>query len=249
MNLTKLVRLYPRVWRERYGEEFAALLADCAVTPGTALDVLCSALDAHWMEINRQWRMTSMFSRPRNSALTVFCAWVAYVLAGLCFYGVLDDNPLTALARSQGGGLRFSVWAVQAGAVLALLAVLAGALPIGWAILTSALRQRSRDVLTLLAVPPLSLIVVLAYVGYLLVLGNQPGLTSAAPDAHMRTLVYVFQFVFMGLAIASTTALVAAVQRSQLDERPYRATRLPAVLASASMGLTLLGLLSWGASA
>jgi hypothetical protein len=45
-----LVRLYPRAWRDRYGDEFAGLLAEIAdtrVRPRMVWDVIRGALDAH----------------------------------------------------------------------------------------------------------------------------------------------------------------------------------------------------------
>ena len=42
-----LLRLYPAQWRERYGEEFRAVLASQRASPGLVLDVLSGALDAH----------------------------------------------------------------------------------------------------------------------------------------------------------------------------------------------------------
>jgi len=47
MLTSLLLGLYPRAWRERYGDEFAALLEDIGITPGVVLDVLAGALDAH----------------------------------------------------------------------------------------------------------------------------------------------------------------------------------------------------------
>lgn len=41
-----LVRLYPRAWRERYEDEFSALLDECGASPGVILDVILGALDA-----------------------------------------------------------------------------------------------------------------------------------------------------------------------------------------------------------
>ncbi len=38
-----LVALYPRKWRESFGEEFAALLEDTRLTPGAVLDVVVHA--------------------------------------------------------------------------------------------------------------------------------------------------------------------------------------------------------------
>ncbi|SRR5258708_3689594 len=42
-----LLRLYPARWRERYGEEFAAVLASQRASVGLVLDVLAGAVDAH----------------------------------------------------------------------------------------------------------------------------------------------------------------------------------------------------------
>jgi hypothetical protein len=42
-----LVALYPRPWRERYGEEFEALLAECLHSPLDIVDIFLGALDAH----------------------------------------------------------------------------------------------------------------------------------------------------------------------------------------------------------
>jgi ABC-type arginine transport system permease subunit len=41
-----LVRLYPRAWRERYGEEFEALLKQQPATPPVVLDVVRAAARA-----------------------------------------------------------------------------------------------------------------------------------------------------------------------------------------------------------
>jgi hypothetical protein len=42
-----LLHLYPARWRERYGEEFGAVLASQRASLGLALDVLGGAIDAH----------------------------------------------------------------------------------------------------------------------------------------------------------------------------------------------------------
>jgi len=45
--MKKLVSLYPRAWRARYGEEFLALLDEQPATPRVVVDLLRGALDAH----------------------------------------------------------------------------------------------------------------------------------------------------------------------------------------------------------
>jgi hypothetical protein len=42
-----LLRLYPARWRERYGEEFGAVLASQRPSVGLVLDVVAGAVDAH----------------------------------------------------------------------------------------------------------------------------------------------------------------------------------------------------------
>lgn len=42
-----LLRLYPAPWRERYGEEFGAVLASQRTSAGLIFDVLGGAIDAH----------------------------------------------------------------------------------------------------------------------------------------------------------------------------------------------------------
>jgi hypothetical protein len=42
-----LLRLYPAPWRERYGEEFGAVLASQRASLGLVFDVLGGAIDAH----------------------------------------------------------------------------------------------------------------------------------------------------------------------------------------------------------
>jgi hypothetical protein len=41
-----LLRLYPARWRERYGEEFSAVLASQRASVGLVLDVFAGAIDA-----------------------------------------------------------------------------------------------------------------------------------------------------------------------------------------------------------
>lgn len=44
-----LLRAYPRVWRERYGDELEDLLHTCPGGPRTILDVLRSAFRSRWL--------------------------------------------------------------------------------------------------------------------------------------------------------------------------------------------------------
>lgn len=58
-----LVRLYPRAWRRRYGAEFTALLEQQPASPGTVLDIVRGALDAHVTE-RKERRAQAALDRP-----------------------------------------------------------------------------------------------------------------------------------------------------------------------------------------
>jgi hypothetical protein len=227
-----LVKLYPRSWRERYEEEMLALLEQHRSTPLTFIDLALGALDARLQSPLDAGRFLPMVNRQRKMTLAVFQAWVAYVVAGLVFYGALDDNPLTQMARTSPG-LQWSVYVVQAGAALSLLAMLAGALPIGFAVLRQSLAAKRRDVLFLMfGVPLLCLGVLMIYAAAMFVLsvnGLWPG-------------VVMFR-IFQGLFV------LAAITRAEPDAGLLRFARLPSILTAAAMTLTLLGLVAWAASA
>jgi hypothetical protein len=169
---------------------------------------------------------------------------VVFVVAGLGFYGMLDDNPLTKLGQSHLA-LGLSVLVVQAGAVLALLAVTAGGLPIALAVVRFALRQHQRDVLLLLAVPPVFVVLLGMLFVVLAIIAN----TSVLAAAGGFGLFLALTGLFLVAALASPAAASLAVIRSQVDEAWFRLARLPLAATVGAMALTLCAVLAWGLSA
>jgi hypothetical protein len=53
------LRLYPRAWRERYGDEFAELLKERPITLGAAIDILSGAIDARLSSTARLARQSA----------------------------------------------------------------------------------------------------------------------------------------------------------------------------------------------
>jgi hypothetical protein len=180
----------------------------------------------------------------RRSVLIAFWAWVVFVLAGMGFYGLLDDNPLSKLAPHVPA-LELSVLAVQAGAVMTLVAVAAGGLPIAWMVLRFGVSQRRSSVLALLAVPLLCALALGAACLGLVIIGN----TMSTPATPAFILFFGIAALFPVLAVGSTAAISAAVVRTPVREAQYRLARLPAIGLVAAMGLTLAAVLIWGVSA
>jgi len=155
--MKRLVRLYPRAWRARYEEEIVTLLDQQHTSLKGGVDLVRGAVDAHLHPHFVTGRRPSMAARLRTSASAVFCAYVGFALA----YGFLQkladpQAPFDAVAAAHTEvGIAFT--AIVAGFAAALLAILTGGLPIGYAVVAHAIAPGRRDILSLCAVPLVAL--------------------------------------------------------------------------------------------
>ena len=96
----RLLALYPRSWRERYGAEMADLVARQGLSFSLALDLLRGALDAHLHlpALLKGW--SSMEVRARRSVLIVFAAAAVYAGA---VKGLLETRDQVSFAASPAG--------------------------------------------------------------------------------------------------------------------------------------------------
>ena len=178
MNIHKLVlRLYPRVWRARYEDEMLVVLVSRPLSLFEGIDVIRGALDAHLhpclgtADVSLAERVRLMLSSLRCSLLTIFCAYVGFILAGLGFQKLSEATDFQAIAQGYSiVGLSFHL--IVVGAVVALLAVLVGGLPIVVAVIRSALAQKRWSSLVLLAVPILTFSVFLTITFFLETVGH-----------------------------------------------------------------------------
>ena len=63
-----LLRLYPAAWRERYGEEFGAVLASQRASVGLVVDVIGGTIDAH---LYPQIRQSEARQTQRGDTMTL----------------------------------------------------------------------------------------------------------------------------------------------------------------------------------
>jgi hypothetical protein len=241
-----LVDLYPPEWRERYGDEFAALLDVTPLSPRNLVDVLMGALDAR--RLAHDWRAAAMINnRLRRAEITVFCAYIAFVVAGLGFAKIVEYDDFHDVARAHPLiGLAFTTLVV--GAYIALAAVVIGGLPLALAVASRALAARRWGTLALLGVPLLAFAVL---AGYTLVLGQviAPALhAGSGPTPGNVTMGISLAIVFVFCAVVSTAAVTRAIARSDIPQRLYRFAWIPAVLATLAMLVVTTSLLVWGLS-
>jgi hypothetical protein len=239
-----LLRLYPMTWRVRYGEEFAAVLEVCPLRLTTLMDVLLGALDAHINPQDTSGRIMQMINRPRRSAIVVFWAYIAFVLAGLNYFTSTEDD-LNRLMHGRAD-IAAAYFVIEAGAALALLAVLVGGVPLALAALRRAWEQKRWDIPLLLAVPPVALAIWLGWtlIIALVIARRGPPPTGVDPRAGLVFLSWGGLFVLA--AIASTSAVSIAMSRSEVSPHLFRVALWPALAATVCMAIVLAAVVMWG---
>ena len=102
-----LVRLYPSAWRERYGEEFEAVLQAGPGDIGTSVNVLRSALSERVIPTTRGRLMDpaprSVIALAKQPSayipLAMSLTALAMVLGNIAIYGIVRDTDEGAVAH------------------------------------------------------------------------------------------------------------------------------------------------------
>ena len=241
-----LVRLYPKVWRNRYEEEFLALLEQQPLSLPDGIDLCLGALDAHFhphfgiAALSVYEKIRQMLAILRGSLLTIFCAYCGFLVAGIGFQKMNEYSGFVEATQTYGiVGLSFHL--VMIGAVVALLAVLVGGIPLVAAVVRDAFARKHYGLLFLLAAPILALAV---FIGATLFLEGL--IPVGAPTLQTFLSRGIFIAVFLGAAVISTGALCYAVVRSEISEKLLRFAVLPAILLAFAMAVMLVATLIWG---
>ena len=261
-----LTSLYPRAWRERYAEEFEDLLEQCLHTPLDVVDIFLGALDAH-LQLqsgeNVNWRLLNMLNKFRTTILTVFAAYIAFIVAGMTLVGLVDDSPMIPLMRANFAPT-LAMTIIRLGAAVALLAIVVGGLPLAITVIRRALTI-NRQNLGLLLVPVISLFVLVLYLGFVFLVATGrihiAGVTQAVQPGNFpvgnRLLLGGLMLLFVLGAIASTWAVWRVVSRTNEEtetfwagSRPltieiYKFAYIPAVIATASMLVMTIATAIW----
>jgi hypothetical protein len=238
-----LLRLYPRAWRDRYGEEVAAVLAEHHITYWTMLDLLLGALDAHLHRDLLPGRLISMAHRLRSSEIAIFCAFVLFCVAWLPLRLVRDPLPIWRAATAAHPELLAMLTLLDLGGSIATLAVLVGGVPLVFTALTQAAKARQWGRLGLFAVPVLAVAVLIGYafVAVPASVAHQPG----GPGAPLTPLAVVLQLGFVVLLLGavggSAAAIAAALAHSELGAGILRFVLVPACVATVALALGLAG--------
>jgi hypothetical protein len=257
----RLLRLYPSRWRQRYGDEFAALLEDCPPSIRTSVNVVCGALEAYMNSVRAGNREPAAFSG------VVWCAWLAILAAGLNLYFTVDDSAFVTAMQSHSL-LRLCWTGIECGAVLAAAAIASAGTPIAWAMIRHAATARRRDILLRLAVPVIGFSLLIAWGMAIVVLTRghwapSPWAIAASqpdwPPSSFRWVTgSISAFLLLAVLVSSAVCIVQALRRSEFPEvrlsipgailqvRPLRFASIAAPVATAGTVVMLLSVLAWG---
>ena len=240
-----MVRLYPRAWRDRYEEEFVAMLEQGPMSIRDLFDITLGAVDA-WLRPQVVYeRRLVMVARMRGSVLAVLWAWAGLVVAGVGFRKMTEYDDFVRAARDSAlVGVAFD--AVVVGAVVALVAVTVGGAPVAFVALRKALLEGRKDVPLLLCVPPL---LGAGFVAYVLVIVDiiYPALGRIAVQDTVNVALFLSLVgPFVLAALASAWAVTAAVGRVEVGGRALRFALYLGAVATAAMAAVLVSTIVWG---
>ncbi len=140
-----VLSLYPPAWRERYGDEILALLADTDAGPGALVSLACRAVPV-WICPPRQ--LHDRDARVRASLATVLLAWSALTGVGLVFVQLTQVQGFLAPGHPVVG---WSYGIIDAGLACSAILTIGGGFPLWLHMLRQARRQRQRRALAGLA--------------------------------------------------------------------------------------------------
>lgn len=266
-----LTRLYPRPWRQRYADEFEALLLSSRNNLRTVADIILSALTEQAEQFAEH--IHALHGVPMNPLsrryAAILTAYLVVIAAGLNLYATVDDTPLAPAMRLHIG-MSLAWYLIALGSLAALAGAAALAAPLVLGAFTYAFQRRRRDILVRLLVGPLAACLLAAWVvgGFFIFGGHWAPVPwaisgdwtapAAWPPLHIRWIAGSITAVLATILLTATCiSLYQAIKRTPFDElqltfphrwfaAPLRFAKLPAIITAVSICAMTLGVLAWG---
>jgi hypothetical protein len=189
-------------------------------------DLVRGGIAEYCHETGYRWKGTLAMQRQRNALLTIFCAYITFVIAGLGLQKMTEYDDFQSVAAHQLTiGLPFKI--VFFGSAVSLLAVLIGGVPLAAAALRQALGERRFGIAALFAVPPVALAL---FVGFSILYARNVAKSAASDHIH------VVVGAFVAAAILSTAAVCFGISAASRGTSALLAfARWPAVITTTTM--------------
>jgi hypothetical protein len=251
-DLERLQRWYPPAWRERYGDELAALCEDVLAGGRPSWRFRLSLARAGLRERARHSGLVgdaaSGHDRGRAGSLVVLVAWAPFVIAGSVFAKLSEHggDAATGPARDAIVGCRMAVaaGALAAGAAIAIAAATT---------IRPFLRSRGSG-----AIPGLRAVMIVAAAlsavalagGTAVVLWAQhlPAATRETGSGAYGLVVALWAATLALALFAWTGAAVVAASRLELSRRQLRACAALAHVVGVAMVVVTIAVVGWWAT-
>jgi len=226
-----LVRLYPRAWRRRYGEEMAAILRAQHVMAWTLADLALGAVDAQLHSNLEPEGVLSVGQRVRASEVAIFVAAVVFGAAWLAIlHAARDPLSVWEAAAAAHPAMASTFTVIQIAGLVAVLAATAR--------LAVLLRSQGAAPLgnVALMVPAWLALTVVVWA----IAASRPG-TGIRPLRPVDTILeFVWLLASAAAAVGCALWLAQAVRRSEAGEGRLRLALWPAAGATTAMAVALV---------
>jgi len=238
----RLLRLYPHSWRDRYGEEVGALIAQHPVRTRSLLNLMLGAADAWTHPGLVRGTEQSLSLRVRTSHLVVMSASALFTLAliGL-LHGVHDPGPEWQSVTGRSPGIRSLVNLVEAiGGVTVLVALFSFVVVLG-STARQALSAMRWDVLRpLIGFGTIVMVWLACSVAVVVEASSRPGI-GIRPLRMIDVIVELLWFLgTLAAAVGATVCLRRVLIRGELTHMVMRIARVTTAAIAVAMAATLL---------
>lgn len=234
---------YPPRWRERYGDEFAVLLIDLTAGAPWAAQIRLVA-DAIGGGVHARLCLRGgnvMPERTRGPIAATACAVMIFA-AAIVGLGKMREGPAFGAITHGHVTVAVTVDVIRVTAILAGLAVLAGALPLAWTVIRQAVTARRPDLIRPLAIGPA------AAGGWLAAAWITARLTAGTHRHSGPDIAAALIFILLGVGVAAICAWAAitVIRRADLTPRLLRAEVIPMAILSFCMTVATAADIGWG---
>ncbi len=242
LSVRLVVSLYPRPWRERYRDEFCALLGD--MTGGEPLptrarllgNAICGGLGARLVLLAERSRP----GRRKEPVATVACAAIAFAVAAAGVTKMREGAAFDTAAHTHAA-VAVSLGILRGAAALAGLAVLAGAVPLAWTVVRQLVVDRRHGLVVPLAS---GTVAPLGWIGAVWITAQ---LTAGHPGAEPNLIaVAALAVTGVGVMVTCAWAIITVIRRVRLPSRLLRAEIPAMTMLSVSAAAVTAADIAWG---
>ncbi|KLU64538.1 hypothetical protein DEAC_c34840 [Desulfosporosinus acididurans] len=216
-----LLKLYPRVWRERYEDEMLTVLEDHKITPSTVFDLLLGALDANFHYNGFTEEISFMLDRVRSGIVMIFCSFMLYGIGWSLLQRLNDPIPdfqMINTIHPEFGVMHNAIFIVG---FISFLAFLIGGLPIFYISVRRAYRDRKQNVLSSFRVA-VSCLLLFAIITVILAIWH--------PQAHIYNILIGYLLLSALLLVVGIVAVSFVIARTEFQLSELKFVYIPEII-------------------